>query len=404
MKTKIILFAFFVGLTHSNAQIAWQKMASLPGPGRNHAIGLSHGTNGYVLTGEGPSLMKDFYEYNSMANTWVKLPDYPGPARSYGIGYVVGDKAYVGFGHSSSGFETDWWEYDFITKKWTQKTDFPGPGRDHPGCAILNGKVYVGFGDNASANYKDWWQYDPATDKWTAKTQYPGITMHHPVTAQTETLIYLSEGHLSNGSTNKGSIYFYSYDAITDKWATLANMPGPGVVAGASFYLGDNKVYSGAGITEPASAFHKEFYAYDISAGSWSAIANYPGSGVFGPVSFVIGNSGYVVTGQTSSGSNVQDLYRLSSPLSVMDIASDDGIQVYPNPAISSFTIEGITDMVKMHYSMVNVLGDEVRSGDVYSSGNNFTGNVNINDFPPGLYFLKIDNGRNTTSRKIIIQ
>jgi N-acetylneuraminic acid mutarotase len=401
---KLILFLFCVIQIHLFAQVSWQKMADLPGPGRNHAIGLSHGTKGYVVTGEDASLMKDFYEYNSTTNTWLKLTDYPGPARSYGVGFVVGDKAYIGFGHSSSGVEVDWWEYDFLASKWTQKNDFPGPGRNHPGCAIMNGKIYVGFGDSGGTNYKDWWQYDPSTDKWISKTQYPGLTMHHPVIAQNDKLIYLSEGHIVSGSTNKGSTDFYSYDAVTDKWTKLANMSGPGVVAGATFCLANNKVYSGIGITEPSTSFHKEFYEYDISSGVWTKIANYPGDGVFAPVSFVIGNAGYVVTGQTSTSVSVKDMYKFSTTVPVPEIVLVEGINIYPNPATISFVIEGKTNAENNHYSILNMIGDEVISGHILSCGNILSAQVAVKDLPRGVYFLKIESGEKIITKKIILK
>ena len=321
---QILFFVFFSCIVNLTAQVSWQHMANLPGPGRNHAIGLSHGTKGYIMTGENSSAMKDFWEYNSLTDSWTALPDYPGPARSYGIGYVINDKAFIGFGHNAAGtFLTDWWQYDFTTSTWSQKNNFPGQGRDHPACAMMNGKIYMGFGDDSNGNYNDWWQYDPAADSWSQKTNYPGTGMHHPVTAQNNNLIYLSQGHLSSG----GSIKFYSYNTTNDTWTTLANMSGPGVVAGASFYMGNNKVYSGCGITEPANVFHNEFYAFDITAGTWSPITNYPGSGVFGPVSFVIGNAGYVCTGASSSGTDTKDLYKLSIPN-----ALDAGISSVTNP------------------------------------------------------------------------
>jgi len=404
MKYKILFSAFFVSIFQLNAQVTWQKMASLPGTARHHAIGLSHGTKGYVLTGENSSLMKDFYEYNSLTNSWTKLADYPGPARSYGIGYVIGDKAYVGLGHSSSGAETDWWEYDFNASKWTQKTDFPAAGRDHPASAVLNGKIYVGFGDYNGANYKDWWQYDPATDKWTSKTQYPGLAMHHPVTAQDEKLVYLSEGHLKSGSTNKGSNDFYSYDPVADKWTTLTDMPGPGVVAGASFFIGNNKIYSGLGITEPVTSFHKEFYEYDLTSGNWTAVTNYPGNGVFGPVSFVIGSAGYVATGQGSSSSSVQDLYKFSAVVPVPDILTGEEFNLYPNPAVSSFKVEGKTGSEKVRYSMLNVIGEELRSGNIAGDGTGFSGTIDVKDLPGGMYFLKIENNGSTATKKVIVR
>jgi N-acetylneuraminic acid mutarotase len=403
MKNKILLFTFSLFLTQLFAQVSWTKMTSLPGSGRNHAIAFSHGTKGYVMTGEGgvnATLYKDFWEYNSVTNTWTQLTSYPGAARSYGIGYVIGDKAYIGLGHSSTTYLTDWWQYDFTTSTWSSKAAFPAAGRDHPGCAVMNGKLYVGFGDNSSGNYKDWWQYDPATNAWTSRATYPGPSMHHPVTAQDNNLIYLSEGHLSTGS---GSKKFYSYNATTNTWATLADMPGPGVVAGASFFIGNGKIYSGAGITEPAGAFHQEFYGYDIAAGTWSAIATYPGLGVFGPVSFVIGNDAYVVTGMNSSGTDTKDLYKLSALVPVAEVNSLEAFNVYPNPAVSSFNIAGVSSAETIHYTMFNVGGEVIRSGDISSGNTNFSYKVEVSGLPKGIYFLKIQDEKNTTTKKVIV-
>ncbi len=404
MKNKILAAFFSFAAFQLQAQVSWQKMASLPGAGRDHAIAFSHGTNGYITSGENNGTQyKDFWEYNSLTNTWTQLPSYPGPARSYGVGYVINEKAFIGFGHTGSTFLTDWWQYDFTTSTWSQKNNFPGAGRDHPCCAIMNGKLYMGFGDNNSGSIKDWWQYDPVPDSWSAKANYPGLKMHHPVTAQDNSLIYLSEGHLVSGSTNSGSTKFYSYNDATDSWATLADMPGPGVVAGASFYIGDNNVYSGAGITEPANSFHTEFYAYAISAGTWSAIASYPGTGVFGPVSFVIGNAGYVVTGMNSSGTDVKDLYKLYSPSTgITETRPLQEISLYPNPAVSTFSIAGITDAEKIHYSLLNLMGEELRSGTISAGGNYFTEKVQVNDLAAGIYFLQITDGKNIVTKKII--
>lgn len=402
MKNIILLFAFTLFMTQLPAQVAWQKMANFPGGVRDHAIAFSHGTNGYVMTGENGGTgaqYKDFWSYNSVTNTWAQLTSYPGVARSYGAGYVIGDKAFVGFGHSSTAYLKDWWQYDFTTSTWSQKTSFPGVGRDHPGCAIMNGKLYVGFGDNSNGSINDWWQYDPATNAWVQKTNYPGLAMHHPVTAQTNSLIYLSEGHLPSG----GSTDFYSYNAASDSWTTLVDMPGPGVVAGASFYIGNNKIYSGAGITEPANAFHKEFYAYDITAGTWSSITNYPGNGVFGPVSFVIGNAGYVVTGMNSSGNDVPDLYKLSAVVPVEDVDPLEAFTAYPNPAVSSFTIEGAANAEKIRFALFSITGDEVRSGDIFSGCNNFKYPVQVDDLTQGIYFLQISDQKTTVTKKIII-
>jgi N-acetylneuraminic acid mutarotase len=400
MKNKFLLLSIFFYTVQLDAQESWKKMASLPGGGRHHAIAFSHGTKGYVMTGEDVSLMKDFWEYDSDLNSWKQLTNYPGVARSYGIGAVVGDKAYIGMGHSSSAALTDWWQYDFTTSSWTAKATFPGAGRDHPACAVINGKIYMGFGDRGSNQYKDWWEYDPAADSWKQKTSYPGLKMHHPVSAQYNNLIYITEGHIKDGTQNHGSVDSYSYNQVTDTWKKLADMPGPGLVAGASFYIGNNKIYSGIGITEPEDAFHKEFYAYDITANTWSSIPNYPGSGVFGPVSFVIGNAGYIVTGQNSGGSSVQDLYRLTyAGANGIEEDATDHFNIYPNPASSEFTITAINQHQHFNYSLFNLMGSELRSGEVTRNGK-----INVSDLSNGVYLLKVMDGESTFIKKIIVQ
>jgi N-acetylneuraminic acid mutarotase len=401
MKNKFLLLALSLCALQVSAQESWKKMASLPGAGRNHAIAFSHGTKGYVMTGEDVSLMKDVWEYDSQTNTWKQLANYPGAARSYGIGAVVGDKAYIGMGHSSSAALTDWWEFDFTTSTWTAKATFPGPGRDHPGFAAMNGKIYVGFGDRGSNQYKDWWEYDPAADSWKQKTSYPGLKMHHPNSAQYNNLIYITEGHIKDGTQNHGSVDSYSYNQLTDTWKKLADMPGPGLVAGASFYIGNNKIYSGIGITEPEDAFHKEFYSYDIATNTWSNSVNYPGSGVFGTVNFVIGNAGYVVTGQNSGGSSLQDMYKFTfgpTGTEETDAAGDD-FKVYPNPAKNEFMITTTNQHLHFSYSLFNLIGAELRSGTLVESGK-----INVSDLPDGVYLLKVTDDERTFTKKVIVQ
>ncbi len=368
------------------AQVAWQARSDFGGTERNHAIGFSYGTDGYVMTGvHNGVLYKDFWQYNSLTDVWIQLPDFPGPARSYGVGYIIKDKAYVGLGHSSSGFITDFWEYNFSNTTWTQKGNFPGQGRDHPCCDVIDSLLYVGFGSTASASINDWWQYNPATDKWTAKTNYPGLPMHHPVTGHYNNRIYLTEGHLKYGSTNQGSVKSYSYDSKTDKWTSLKNMPGLGVVAGAAFVLGD-KLYSGVGIEEPVSVFHTDFYEYDIALNNWSVIGDYPGDGTFAPVTFIIGNDGYVVTG-ASNYADTKNCYRLhtSNTTAIAEKNSATQLALYPNPAVNKVVIESDQN------GLVQIYNSNGSLATAYTKDKNIF-QIDISNFSTGLYFLKLGN------------
>ncbi len=88
----------------------------------------------------------------------------------------------------------------------------------------------------------------------------------------------------------------------------------------------------------------------------------------------------------------------------VESINSLAGFSIYPNPASTSFTIEGASSVGKVHYSIYNVIGEEAKAGDIISNGSTFNGTIQANDFPRGMYFIKISDGTNSWTKKLNIQ
>lgn len=383
-KTLLFLGIIFLSLSGSAQDEFWEQMADFGGEERHHAIAFSYGMKGYLMTGSASNLKKDFWEYNSLTNTWLQLPDYPGTVRSYGVGCVIGDKAYIGFGHNNNGYPTDWWEYNFTTQQWLQKNNFPGPGRDHPTATALNGKIYMGFGDDDMFNYKDWWEYDPVTDQWAEKNEYPGYTMHHPMSASSESLVYVFGGHVVDfpSQSNYSSKKLYAYDPATDSWNTLADVPGPGFVAGAMFYH-DNFIYAGIGIEEPIENFFDYFYKYDIATNSWISIDPYPGSGLFAPVTFSIGNHAYVVTG-TGEIDATKDCYRLSFSAVGLE-EKEPSLSVVYDFENEQLILSG--EFSTINVQLVDISGKLVKE---YTKLNPVE-MLSVADLKPGSYFLYVD-------------
>ncbi len=392
MKKYVLFFILPFCIIQLSAQVVWQQMANFGGTARNHSIGFSHGTKGYVVTGlHGQTDYKDFWEYNSLTNTWTQLPDYPGQSSSYGVGFVINDKAYIGLGdHRSNGVKTylkTWWEYNFLNSTWTQKSNFPGPGRDHPTSYGINGKIYMGFGDDNSGNYRDWWEYNPATDTWTQKTSYPGMAMHHPVSAAYNNKIYIGGGHVSSSSVNYSSQAWYAYNTLNDTWTQLADMPGQvGKVAGAAFVLG-NQLFTGIGIEEPVENFYNDFYQYNIATNTWTTIASYPGTGTFAPVSFAIGNDGYVVTGMNESGADTKNCYRLhyTNTAGIEGNNNSAQLNAYPNPVQNTLMIEN--EKTGVAVELYSSTGSLVNS---YMKNENIL-KVDMSNLAAGMYFVKIE-------------
>jgi hypothetical protein len=95
------------------------------------------------------------------------------------------------------------------------------------------------------------------------------------------------------------------------------------------------------------------------------------------------------------------DNINISVLTGIISINHSDGFSIYPNPATSSFTIEGTSKSEKVHYSICNILGAEIKSGDISANGNSYSGKINVSDIANGMYFIKVVDGNSATTKKL---
>ena len=143
----------------------WTQKANMPGNGRSYATGFSIGYSGYVVTGYDVNFTypSEFWEYIPFVNLWILRDSFPGVHREHCSGFSIANKGYVAPGFdpfATAGFLRDFWEYDKIANNWTQKTNVPNPGRGYPVSIAIGNKGFFGLG-NASSFYNDWWEYTP---------------------------------------------------------------------------------------------------------------------------------------------------------------------------------------------------------------------------------------------------
>ena len=81
-----------------------------------------------------------------------------------------------------------------------------------------------------------------------------------------------------------------------------------------------------------------------------------------------------------------------------------DGVVVYPNPAVSSFAIEAQGFDGKLNYSLTDIAGRELKSGEIISTNGIIKETIDVTDFSKGIYFLQLRDGVNTYVRKINVQ
>jgi Secretion system C-terminal sorting domain/SprB repeat len=79
------------------------------------------------------------------------------------------------------------------------------------------------------------------------------------------------------------------------------------------------------------------------------------------------------------------------------------GFSIYPNPASTWFTIKGTSNAEIIHYSIYNVLGAQVKEGEITGTGTDFSGKIQVNNME-GMYFIKISDGRNYWTKKLSVQ
>lgn len=90
----------------------------------------------------------------------------------------------------------------------------------------------------------------------------------------------------------------------------------------------------------------------------------------------------------------------LTNTISVNSIADNNSFLVYPNPSHGIFTVKLLnTNSSKQKLFVHDLLGREIMQNNIPSGTSSFT--VDLSNFSPGTYFLKLVNGSKTVVKKI---
>lgn len=134
---------------------------------------------------------------------------------------------------------------------WVQSQGFGGEPRSNAVSFTLNGKGYVGLGSNDNTLFSDFWQYDPATKKWSKVADFGGEARRNAV------------AFVLNGKAYVG--------------------------------LGQSGMY-------PDFTSHKDFWAYDPEADSWTETTAFGGSARYQSIAYTLAGKGFVMLGRDEAG------------------------------------------------------------------------------------------------------
>jgi hypothetical protein len=72
---------------------------------------------------------------------------------------------------------------------------------------------------------------------------------------------------------------------------------------------------------------------------------------------------------------------------------------VWPNPAQNELNINILSEGLKPEYEIYNLVGNKVMSGNLKTG----VQQVNLNSISNGIYFIKINSGKEVKSFKIVV-
>jgi hypothetical protein len=302
---------------------AWTQKANFGGTARENATGFTIGSNGYIGTGDTgnngvAANLRDFWEYDTAANTWTQKANFPGGARTAATGFSIGGKGYLGTGFDSVlSYTSDFWEYDPLADAWTPKADFGGSARFHAVGFCIGNKGFIGTGEDGNIPFlaykNDFWEYDPLADSWTQKAGFGGGVRSRATGFSIGDKGFIGAGVYFNG-TNFND--FWVYDTAADNWTQIASFGGnprnsaTGFSVGGSGFIvsgGDGSIATGGG-----GAYYNDLWEYDTLSASWARKAGFGGGGRVFAIGFGISGKGYLgmgANGDNSPSGNLTDFW-----------------------------------------------------------------------------------------------
>ena len=246
--------------------------------------------------------------------TWSQKNDFGGVIRYGTVAFSIGNKGYMGTGYRTpGGYGKDFWEYDPATDTWTQKADFVGTARAFASGFSIDSIGYVGCGDDNNIGTfrgcKDFYKYNPVSNQWTKRADFGGVPRRGAVGFSIGTKGYIGTGRIDNRTLPDFPFKFkdfWEYDPVTDTWTQKTDVGGNLRAFAVGFNIG-NKGYVGTG--HDYSGYLKDFWEYDPATGIWTKLKDFSGAIRYGATGFGIGTLGYVGFGDVGSSHYAFDFW-----------------------------------------------------------------------------------------------
>lgn len=406
MKNRILflLFLFAIINNSSYSQNGWTQLVDYPGSGRCSMSGFLFQSRGFTGLGYHNSISTtyiDFWAYDPTTHAWTQKANFPGGSRYINSSFCIGKYGFITLGANGSGYFNDLWQYDESTNLWTQKASFPGTSRYGAVAFGTDLKAYVGLGQHAAGGgpadyFQDFYEYDMAANTWTQKANFPSNGRFGAFSFCINGLFYVVGGRTETSLTS-GWIWLkdmWAYNPITDTWSEKASYPGNG--SWVYGFVINGKAYIGLGYNGVSN--FKDFWKYDPISDSWTQLPDFPGYSRRACFNFAINNTGFMGCGIATNEYYDFWMYNDPSYASVdLNQGETNNIIIYPIPSTETIYIE-CTELQKVQ--IFNCNGNLCKEFIFNKcSMNNL---IPLNEFIPGIYFVKIYTEKSIVTKKIV--
>lgn len=295
----------------------WTKKSDFAGMKRERMVGFSINDKGYAGMGcdTNETVKNDWWMYDALTDVWTQKASLPGSVRRNAVGFEIAGKGYVGTGiDSAEAFNgnklKDFWQYDPVANSWQQKADYPGGGGNGVYFATgfsLDGKGYICCGKIGPALYIDeLWEYKPFSDSWSQRADFPPGPRYQLSSFTIHDKAYVGLGTDYNVYKQD----FWIYNPGSNVWTQTSNFGG-GVRGSASTFTLGERGFVCLGVD---GGLKKDLWEFDPYLQTWTARDSYDGSERKSAIAFTSGGKAYVGTGDGYSGKK-QSMYEYTPML-----------------------------------------------------------------------------------------
>jgi len=444
---KKLLLSLLILFTYSNAksQSWWwtlEEMANMPIAISNNAVveGWANDT-GYVYSFGGidstkiwSGINKKSFRYNTVTDVWDTIPDLPnlnsviaaGASYVDSIVYIIGGYQVLSNGNEISSNVVN--RFDPRTNTYlTDGANIPTPIDDHVQAVYNDSLIYIITGWSNSGNVPNVQIYDPENDNWLTGTSVPnnnsfkvfgasgtiidntiyyhgGASTGFNFPAQNNLRIgTISASDPTQITWNVTSSSYFNYRSISFRGPNYT----PHFIGGSDISYNYNGIsYNGSGGVSPNQRAIKYFNSIvDTTLIDRILGAKLPmdlrGAGSFRN-NFPFWGSAWFIAGGMEENQQVSNkTLRLIYTINVSGIDEDPIIHfsMYPNPTLGEINLV-FEKVEKRTIRLIDVLGNEVFKIE----NNEQSSQLLVSNYPNGIYFVKVETDKGTSSQKIIVQ